>query len=109
MTYNMGTGGWPESIEHWTSKEELFRLLRRKQRRQEPFGLFYVEDCPRCEGGGYVENILWDVVRVEMEATSHGFRPDILLRRTDGTEVWLEIVATSTPPMLNWQFANGLG
>ena len=58
LSYNMGTGGWPEGIEHWSSKAELFRLLRRKQRRQEPFALFYIEDCPKCEGGECVENIL---------------------------------------------------
>lgn len=32
-----------------------------------------------------------------MEADSHGYRPDILLRKKDGQEVWLEIVVTTRP------------
>ena len=94
---NMGTPGQPESVSHWSNKAMYSHKLERRRKRQQGFWLFFKECCGKCEGGGFVENILADVTAVKSEADYGGFRPDILLERGDKPPIWLEVTHTSLP------------
>ena len=84
--------------------------LERHRKLQKSFWLIYRECCGICEGGGFVENILADVIAVKREADSGGFRPDILLERKDRAPIWIEFTHTSppTPGKLKYCAAHGI-
>ena len=77
---NMGTPGNPEGVAHWANKSMYAQKLEGYRRRQLGFWLFHNDCCSKCEGGGFVENILADVTAVKLEADYGPYRPDILLR-----------------------------
>ena len=89
---NMGTPGSPEGVPHWTNKAMLFNKLKKWQKTQRPFHVFF-----ELGGDLFVENVLEDVTAVLQESPSGGYRPDILLERGDEPPVWIEIVHTSPP------------
>ena len=89
---NMGTPGYPEGVEHWTNKAELFNQLKVSQKTQRPYHVFF-----ELGSDLFVENILEAVTAVLQESPSGGYRPDILLERGDEPPVWIEIVHTHPP------------
>ena len=89
---NMGTPGSPEGVPHWTNKAMLFNKLKKWQKTQRPYHVFF-----ELGGDLFVENILEAVTAVLQESPSCGYRPDILLERGDEPPVWIEIVHTNPP------------
>ena len=102
---NMGTPGSPEGVPHWTNKAMLFNKLKEWQKTQRPFHLFF-----ELGGDMRVVNILEDVTEVLQESPSGGYRPDILLERSDQPPIWIEIVHRSLPsaPKLAYAAAQGI-
>ena len=73
-------------------REEIARLSNKAmyankfegfRRRQRGVWLAFRECCGKCEGGGFVENILTDV-------ESGDYRPDVLLEREGKPPLWVE-------------------
>lgn len=106
---NMGTPEHPEGVPHWSNKAMFSRDLERRRKQQHGFWLFFKECCGRCEGSGFIENILTDVTAVRTESEYGGFRPDILLERADSPPIWLEITHTSPPSRAKLAFCAAHG
>ncbi len=106
---NMGTPGYPESLPHWTNKALLSHKLESRRKKQQGFWLFFRECCGKCEGGGFVENILEGVTGVRSEADYENYRPDILLERDDKPPIWLEITNTSPPSQKKLAYCESQG
>ena len=79
--------------------EEIARLSNRAmyankfegfRRRQRGFWLAFRECCGKCEGGGFVENILTGVTAVRTDVESGDYRPDVLLEREGKPPLWVE-------------------
>ena len=80
----------PDDIARFSNRAMLFNTLETSRRKQIGFWLFYRECCGRCNGSGFVENILTDVTAVEQEPGGPEDGPDILLHRKDNRPpLWL--------------------
>lgn len=106
---NMGTPVNPEGVPHWSNTAMFAHKLEGRRHRQQGFWLFFREDCGRCDGGGFVENILADVTSVKREEAYGGFRPDVLLERGDKPPIWLEFTHTSPPSASKLAYCAGRG
>ena len=93
----LGTPMQPECVPHWSNKVMWRHKLELNRRHQQGFWLFYDTCRGRWEAGGYVENVMYGVTAVRMEAEQGGYRPDILLERGAKRPLWLEVTYTSRP------------
>ena len=95
---NMGSEMNPESEAHWTLKHLLGRQLQKWLERGIAKWCFFIEQCPDCDGGPVVENVLLGASRVAVEEAYGGFRPDITIWREAGLPPRIiEIVTTAEP------------
>ena len=82
---NMGTPGWPESLEHFGTKAAMLSLFRTAIPRGAIWAMVREPQHDRCTGGPVVVNLTAGVTDayVELPYAPGGFVPDITLQRQD--------------------------